>query len=115
MKLPGEAESKVLRMWLFAMFDLPVKSKTDRRCYTRFRNALLSEGFMMMQFSVYVRPCESRRQAETYMRRIRKILPMSGGQVRVISITDKQFSEMKIYESRKEKDPETAPDQLLLL
>lgn len=102
-------------MWLFAMFDLPTKSKSDRQCYARFRNALLAEGFMMMQFSIYVRPCESRRQSETYLRRVRKILPMSGGQVRVISITDKQFSEMKIYEAKKEIDPESAPEQLLLL
>ncbi|MDK2857690.1 MAG: CRISPR-associated protein Cas2 [Verrucomicrobiota bacterium] len=102
-------------MWLFAMFDLPVATKTDRRCYTRFRKALLARGFLMLQFSVYVRPCENRKQADTFMRQIKKILPLSGGQVRVVSITDQQFSDMKIYESKKEIDPETGPDQLLLL
>src|SRR5690606_25570553 len=42
-------------MWLFAMFDLPVVTKTDRRNYARFRKKLLEEGFMMLQFSVYAR------------------------------------------------------------
>ncbi len=102
-------------MWLFAMFDLPVKTKSDRRSYTRFRQALLANGFMMMQFSIYVRPCENRKQADTYTRRIRRILPLSGGQVRVISITDKQFSDMVIYQAHRKKDPESAPEQLLLL
>lgn len=102
-------------MWLFAMFDLPVKTKSDRRSYTHFRNALLANGFMMMQFSIYVRPCENRKQADTYTRRIKKILPLSGGQVRVISITDKQFSDMAIYQARRKKDPESAPEQLMLL
>ena len=32
-------------MWLFAMFDLPVDTKKARREYTRFRKALLAQGF----------------------------------------------------------------------
>ena len=110
-----EPESRMQRMWLFAMFDLPVKSKSDRRAYTRFRNALLANGFMMLQFSIYVRPCENRKQASTYTRRVKQVLPITGGQVRVIAITDKQFSDMKVYEKRRKKVPEEAPDQLLLL
>ena len=38
-------ESEYRSMWLFAMFDLPVKTKQQRRAYSRFRNLLLQEGF----------------------------------------------------------------------
>jgi CRISPR-associated protein Cas2 len=37
-------------MWLFAMFDLPVKSKEDKRRYVKFRRILIYEGFTMLQF-----------------------------------------------------------------
>lgn len=42
-------------VWLVAMFDLPVDTKEARRHYTQFRNALLKQGFTMLQFSVYAR------------------------------------------------------------
>ena len=42
-------------MWVVAMFDLPVETQQNRRDYARFRKALLKDGFMMLQFSVYAR------------------------------------------------------------
>ena len=109
-----ESRSKVKQMWLLALFDLPVKTKTDRRNYVKFRKELIRKGFWMMQFSVYARPCQDRKQSQTYMRQIKRILPITGGQVRIIEITEKQFSDMKIYESRIKKPPEEGPEQLLL-
>ncbi len=43
--------------WLMAMFDLPVMTKKERKVASRFRNDLLDQGFLMIQFSVYARPC----------------------------------------------------------
>lgn len=40
-------------MRVIVFFDLPVESSEDRRNYSHFRNYLLSEGFVMMQKSVY--------------------------------------------------------------
>jgi CRISPR-associated protein Cas2 len=51
-------------VWLFTLFDLPVLTKTDRRNYTRFRKALVREGFMMLQLSVYARYCASEEAAQ---------------------------------------------------
>ncbi|HHT9133449.1 MAG TPA: CRISPR-associated endonuclease Cas2, partial [Candidatus Avalokitesvara rifleensis] len=51
----GYEFSEYRAMWLFAMFDLPVDTKKARREYTRFRKALLTEGFTMLQYSVYAR------------------------------------------------------------
>lgn len=100
-------------MWLFAMFDLPVDTKDSRRQYTRFRNALLREGFTMLQFSVYARYCASEESSEVHRRSIRKALP-PGGQVRVVAITDRQFGKMETYHGKKRHNPEEPPPQLLL-
>lgn len=49
-------------MRLMIMFDLPMQTSKDRRNYRHFRKALISEGFFMMQFSVYVRVLKVRSQ-----------------------------------------------------
>ena len=39
--------------WLIVIFDLPVTTKKERRLATKFRNDLLDEGYLMLQYSVY--------------------------------------------------------------
>ena len=46
-------------MWIICMFDCPVRTKTETRKATRFRNYLLDNGFAMKQFSVYIKPVKS--------------------------------------------------------
>lgn len=100
-------------MWLFAMFDLLVTTKTARREYSRFRTYLLTEGFHRMQFSVYARFCSTEESASSFRKRIRKRLPTAGN-VRLIAITDRQFGRMEVFNGQKKSKPENAPDQLLL-
>ncbi|MGQ9652288.1 MAG: CRISPR-associated endonuclease Cas2 [Phycisphaerae bacterium] len=100
-------------MWLFAMFDLPVTTPTARRQYAQFRNALLKEGFSMLQFSVYARYCPSEEATEVYRRHIRAVLPPEG-QVRLLSVTDRQFGKMEVYFGKKRKATEDPPVQLML-
>lgn len=38
---------------MLLMFDLPTETAEDRKNYRRFRKFLLSEGFLMHQYSVY--------------------------------------------------------------
>ena len=49
---------KVMRM--ICMFDLPVETDKEKRIYRIFRKELIKEGFLMMQYSVYVRTCPNR-------------------------------------------------------
>ncbi len=88
--------SKYRTMWLLVMFDLPVDSKPRRRRYSQFRKFLLKDGYLMLQFSVYGRPCASEENAEVHYLRIRANLP-SEGQVRILSLTDKQFERMRVF------------------
>ena len=32
-------------VWLFALFDLPTKTKKQKKDYTKFRKLLISKGF----------------------------------------------------------------------
>jgi len=100
-------------MWILAMFDLPTETKKARRDYTLFRKHLLKNGFMRMQYSVYIRHCPSRENATVHVDRIKAHLPPDG-EVRVITITDKQFERMLIFLGKKRKQPEPTPLQLEL-
>lgn len=98
-------------MWLIAMFDLPVKTKQDRKVYTEFRRSLLELGFSMIQFSVYVRFCGSEELAQKHRKTIRQALPEKG-QVRILTLTDRQFEKMENYVGKLTSPNENAPKQL---
>lgn len=98
-------------MWLFALFDLPTKTKADRKRYTRFRKFLLNEGFTMLQFSVYAKYYASEESANTHRAHIKGNLPIEG-QVRVIGITDRQFGKMEVYFGKKRTKVEDPPLQM---
>ncbi len=100
-------------MWVLAMFDLPTDTKASRREYTLFRKQLLTNGFQMMQYSVYSRPCASRENAEAHVARIEAYLPRDG-EVRILVITDKQFERMRIFWGKKRRGVEQPPNQLEL-
>lgn len=100
-------------MWLFAMFDLPVVTKSQKREYVRFRSFLLNEGFCMLQYSVYARYYASEEATLPMRKAIREATP-DGGHVRVVNITDRQFGKMEVYFGKTRQKPEDAPRQLLL-
>ena len=100
-------------MWLFVFFDLPVQTKQQRKQATQFRKALEKDGFTMMQFSVYVRHCPSKENMEVHVKRVRLALPNTG-QVSILSVTDKQYSEIRNYLGAVEKAKLQVPQQLEL-
>jgi CRISPR-associated protein Cas2 len=108
-----EPLSEYKGMWLFAMFDLPVDEPGARREYARFRNSLLKHGFTMLQYSVYARYCASEEASEAYRKRVNAVLP-SRGQVRLLSVTDRQFGKMEVFFGRKREPTEDPPAQLSL-
>lgn len=100
-------------MWVLAMFDLPVDTRQARKAYAIFRKGLLKDGFTKMQFSVYVRHCPSEENAAVHVGRVEKMVP-ADGEVRIITLTDKQFERMRIFWGKMRKTPETAAAQLEL-
>ena len=100
-------------VWIFAMFDLPVDTKSARKAYVDFRKSLLKDGFTMLQYSVYVRHCASEENADVHYNRINNFLP-DDGEVRLITITDKQFGRMETHWGKMRKPPPSTPRQLEL-
>ncbi len=100
-------------MWLFVMFDLPVGTKRERKAATKFRNHLLDLGFEMSQFSVYTKYCRSNETSESVGGKVQEKLP-SGGKVDLLTITDKQYSNIKRFHSRIEEIRPDTPSQLHL-
>lgn len=82
-------------MRLLVFFDLPVVTKSERRAYTVFRRFLINDGYDMIQFSVYGRILTGNDALEKHMRRLINNLPPEGS-VRCLSVTEKQFANMKL-------------------
>ena len=68
---------------------------------------------MMLQLSVYARYCPSEEASRAHRSRILAQVPPAG-QIRLLAVTDRQFGKMVVYESRKRREAEKPPDQLLL-
>lgn len=100
-------------MWIVVMFDLPVETKQARRNYTLFRKSLLQDGFIQMQFSIYCRHSASQENANVHLARVERSLPPDG-EVRILTITDKQFERMQVFLGKKRKMPAQPPAQTLL-
>ncbi|WP_313373711.1 CRISPR-associated endonuclease Cas2 [Chishuiella sp.] len=100
-------------MWVLVLFDLPTETKKQRSQASRFRKELIDDGFTMFQFSIYLRHCPSRENAEVHIKRAKAKLP-EHGKVGILCITDKQFGQMEIFFSKKETDLPTGPQQLEL-
>ena len=100
-------------MWVLVMFDLPTNTKKERRAAMLFRKRIMADGFTMFQFSIYVRQCASMENAQVHIKRVQSLLP-EYGHVGVMCITDKQFGDIKIFECKKEKEPNAPYQQLEL-
>jgi len=98
-------------MWVLVFFDLPTETKKDKKNYTNFRKALLKDGFTMFQFSIYLRFCSSRENTRTHVNRIKKSIP-PGGSVGILTVTDKQFGLMEIFEAAQKMKSKGEPKQL---
>ena len=100
-------------MWLFVFFDLPVTTKKLQKNAAKFRKQLLNDGFVMMQYSVYMRHCPSLQKAEMHIRRVKDYVPEHGA-VSIMTITDKQYGNMINFWGVKTKPTPKAPIQLEL-
>ena len=87
-------------MRIIVFFDLPVKTKQERRKATQFRNFLIKDGFYMIQFSVYARVCNGNDMVEIHKQRLRMNIPDEGS-IRTLVITEKQYDNVEILLGKK--------------
>ncbi len=100
-------------MWCVVMFDLPVKTKQQRREATQYRNLLLDQGFQMAQFSVYVRFSPSVSSLVPALNVVKTHVP-HGGEVRFLYVTDRQWAKTVRIVNEKEVEQESEPEQLTI-
>jgi len=100
-------------MWVLVFFDLPTETKKERKAHAQFRKKLLEDGFTMFQFSIYLRHCASRENADVHIKRVKRLLPEKG-HVGIMCITDKQFGSMELFYCKKQTEVDTPCQQLEL-
>ena len=91
---------KYMRILVF--FDLPVKTKKERKVATQFRNFLIKDGYYMLQYSVYVRLCNGVDSVNIHKQRLQQGVP-SNGSIRVLTVTEKQYDAIDILLGEKLK------------
>lgn len=73
-------------------------------------------GFVMFQYSVYIRHCGSYENLKTHIKRVKTFIP-NAGRVSILGVTDKQYSEIVNFWGKKEKDKKifSGPVQLEII
>lgn len=101
-------------MRVIVFFDLPVKTKKDRREYSNFRKYLVKSGFMMMQESVDSKLALNQNVANGICDSIKKHKP-SAGLVQMLTVTEKQYSKMEMVVGSNDSNVVANDERLLIL
>jgi CRISPR-associated protein Cas2 len=101
-------------MRLMIMFDLPVETAKQRKQYRQFRKSLINEGFLMIQYSVYVRVCVTKKSATLMENRIKTFLP-ENGTIQALTLTEKQYNDMHFLVGDRVEDVRNNSDRTVIL
>lgn len=99
-------------MRLLVFFDLPIKTKEQRRVATGFRAFLLKDGYHMVQYSVYARVCCGNDAIEKHVKRLQAHRPPNGS-ARVLILTEKQYENMILLIGERVSGEESPADEQL--
>jgi CRISPR-associated protein Cas2 len=100
-------------MWIIVMYDLPTETAEQRKNAATFRKKILKLGFMMFQFSVYIRHEPSFEHVEVTKNKVHKIQPPEG-ELGIFYFTDKQFGKTEIIHCQKKQKVPKKSSQLEL-
>lgn len=101
-------------MRLMVFFDLPTATSENRRNYRRFRKDLITNGFFMLQESVYCRMVINEAMAKSVVARIENFKPPQG-MVCAMIITEKQFAGISFIVGDMKSDVVTTEQSLVIL
>ncbi len=101
-------------MRLLLMFDMPVITPEDKQNYSQFRKKLIDDGFIMIQFSVYVRICKNQDDVIKHISRVKSFAPLKGN-VRLLQITERQYEQMIMLRGIKTDDENDGVNSLIVI
>lgn len=95
-------------------FDLPTETAEDKRNYRNFRKALIKNGFLMMQESVYCKLLTTPSVENSVKNLIYKNKPEKGI-VQTLLVTEKQFTKMEFVVGEWKNDIINSDERLIVL
>lgn len=101
-------------MRILVFFDLPTETLENKREYRKFRKLLIKNGFLMMQESVYCRMLITPNAGKAVADIIRKNRP-SSGIVQIMTVTEKQFSNMEYISGEHKSEVIESDERLIIL
>lgn len=101
-------------MRVIVLFDLPTLTSNDRKAYRTFRKFLITNGFLMLQESVYSKLALNGTVANRVIRNVEKNVP-DKGLVQMLTVTEKQFSKMTYLVGDKKSEVIDNDQRLLIL
>lgn len=101
-------------MRMILMFDMPTETVDDRKAYRRFRKFLISEGFIMHQFSVYSKLLLNHTANQVMIGRLKGNNPKKG-LITILTVTEKQFGRMIYLTGEKDQSIGNLDDRVIFL
>lgn len=101
-------------MRIIVFFDLPSITYSERKAYQNFRKKLIKDGFIMLQESVYCKLTLNNSIVKSEISKLEKVKPKKGS-IAILTITEKQFSQIKYLIGQKETDVEDSESRLIII
>lgn len=75
---------------MIVLFDLPTETSEQRHAYINFRKWLKMDGYMMWQYSIYVKSIRNLSMAPKEYEKLRKNAPLSGD-IKAWHVSERNF------------------------
>lgn len=96
------------------MFDLPILTSNQKRTYRKFRKWLITEGFIMMQESIYSKIVLNPSSAKLVIEKLRNY-KLEEGIVQVLVLSEKEYNEMEYIVGKSKSDIINTIDKVVFL
>ena len=101
-------------MRMILMFDMPTETVEERKAYRKFRKFLLSEGFIMHQFSIYSKLLLNNSANKAMIDRLQANNPKKGN-ITLLTVTEKQFARMIYLNGERDMSVANSDKRLVFL
>lgn len=99
---------------MILMFDMPTETVEERKAYRKFRKFLLSEDFIMHQFSIYSKLLLNNSANKAMIDRLQANNPKKGN-ITLLTVTEKQFARMIYLNGERDMSVANSDKRLVFL
>ena len=99
---------------MILMFDMPTETVEERKAYRKFRKFLLSEGFIMHQFSIDSKLLLNNSANKAMIDRLQANNPKKGN-ITLLTVTEKQFARMIYLNGERDMSVANSDKRLVFL